>query len=90
MVARTESSPTCSMKPQLSQGLDEKLKSYYYVSSATFSMCLFKAISIPQRKGHCQLTWGLGCLLDAVSKPKSLKSPIYCLMTSITQSQTDK
>jgi len=74
------------MKQQLSQDLDEKLKPYYYVSGATFSICLFKAISIPEQKGHCQLTWGLGCLLDAVWKTKSLKNPVYCLMTPITQS----
>lgn len=50
MVARTDSSPICSMK-QLSPGLDEKLKPYYCVSGATFSMCFFKAISISGQKG---------------------------------------
>lgn len=86
MVVRTDSSPTCSMKQQLSQDLDEKLKPHYYVSCATFSICPFKAIGIPEQKGHCPLTWGLSCLLDEVSKTKSLRSPIYCLMTPSTPS----
>lgn len=86
MVARTDSSPTCSMKQQLSQDLDEKLKPYSYVSGATFSIRLFKAISIPEQKGHCQLTWGLGCLLTVVSKTKSLKNPIHCSVTPIARS----